>query len=69
MTKLTLRTAIGSVLLGLSALALTPAAHANIPEGAVVLSCTEVAPGFYSVTIFYEGEVFDVLNDSCPLDP
>lgn len=67
MTKL--RTLLGSVALGLSALALTPAAHANIPEGAVVLSCTEVVPGFYSVRIFHEGEIYDVLNDSCPLDP
>jgi len=64
-----LRLALGTTLLGLSALAFAPAAHATIPEGAVVLGCVEVIPGFYSVTIFYENQIIDVLSDYCPLDP
>lgn len=68
MTLRKLRLAFGALLLGMSALAFAPAAHATIPEGAVVVGCVEVVPGFYSM-IFYEGEIIDVLSDSCPLGP
>jgi hypothetical protein len=69
MTLRKLRMALGATLLSLSALAFTPAAHATIPEGAVVLGCVEVVPGFYAVTIFYENQIIDVLSDYCPLNP
>jgi hypothetical protein len=63
-----LRVALGATLLGLSALAFAPAAQATIPEGAVVLACNEVQPGFFAVKIFYENQIIYVLSDSCPLN-
>ena len=64
-----LRLAFGSLLLGFSAVTFAPAAHATIPEGAVVLDCTEVLPGYWEVTIFYQGQILGVFSDYCPLNP
>lgn len=67
MTLRKLRIALGAALLSMSALAFTPAAHATIPEGAVVLACNEVQPGFFAVKIFYQGQTEWIISDYCPL--